>query len=1019
MKSKNLIIELGKKLIKKELSLENAIKKLLSFSINENAIKESITFIEDLIKKNPSQALEFAYFIFEFSKKSHKMLGETSLLLADLYKKNQKFDLALTLYDKAKKIFKQSQKYIKVATCDLEKANLYVDLEKFEEAMELYDKAENIFKEQKQWTEVGRCKLNRGTVYYTIQKFNDAIASYDEAEKIFEKDEDWLNVASCNFNKAAVYNNLYRYEEAITIYDKTEKIFKEQEQWIDVAGCYLNKAIIYRNLQKFDTAIQFYDKAQEIFKKQKQWLNIASCHLNKANLYVTLNKFDKAIGLYDDAQKIFKKTGQWINFAKCYTGKAAASIELQKFNEAISFCEEAEKIFIKFDLKLNIASSYLNKAIAYKNLQKYDKAIELYHKSEEIFKKSKKFIDIARCDLGKANISLDLQKFEEALILFNKGRETFKKYKEWLSVARCNVGVANVYFDIQQFDKARENYDEAREIFEKFNMWIDIAGCDLNKANIYFYLQKYNEALELYDKVIKIFSNYNLQLDIATCNLGKGNTYLYLQKYNKAIDIFEEAQNVFEDFGQFIDAAKCELGKAHAFLNLHQINKNVHSQFVESNIKTLQNKKKIYSSFLGQIFYVKGQKLSNIRVLKTIEQVFGIYFFTFWECTLGKAIDLFNKVKVIASRIPEIEWKCFNGLGDVYKVMEDYEEAIKYYEEAIEIIEKKTLSSLSYLDFKTSLREKGLFVYEALIECLLKTENFNKALEYLEKTKSRNLIELMSKTETSPRATEDIVEKDKIFKLKLSSLQFILSQEKSPGKRKEILTEFEETKEDFLNFVEHIKRTSDPLYEPFYEVKSINFKDIQSLIKDNETALIEFFLSSDISCAFIVKNKLPLHMVTLNSTFKELYEIIYEYLLLYRNLRKSFTKGALLIWKNKIKKILSLLYEKIFSNIECKLSNIKKIIFIPHNILFLIPLHAMYKKINGKDKYLIDTYNISYSPSSQILKMCVEKKRSEKYSLFSFFSDTEGNITEHIKKEAEDIEGLFLKEKVFKETLFL
>ncbi|MEQ8191530.1 MAG: hypothetical protein ABRQ39_26425, partial [Candidatus Eremiobacterota bacterium] len=54
-------------------------------------------------------------------------------------------------------------------------------------------------------------------------------------------------------------------------------------------------------------------------------------------------------------------------------------------------------------------------------------------------------------------------------------------------------------------------------------------------------------------------------------------------------------------------------------------------RFVVDKIKALQSNQKIYSSFLGQVFHVKEKKIITIRVLTTIEQVFGIYFSVFFE----------------------------------------------------------------------------------------------------------------------------------------------------------------------------------------------------------------------------------------------------------------------------------------------------------------------------------------------------------------------------------------------------
>jgi len=58
-----------------------------------------------------------------------------------------------------------------------------------------------------------------------------------------------------------------------------------------------------------------------------------------------------------------------------------------------------------------------------------------------------------------------------------------------------------------------------------------------------------------------------------------------------------------------------------------------HARVVEANIKILSNKKIFYSSFLGQLLYIKERKSITIRILTIIEHIFGISFSTFLECT--------------------------------------------------------------------------------------------------------------------------------------------------------------------------------------------------------------------------------------------------------------------------------------------------------------------------------------------------------------------------------------------------
>lgn len=122
-------------------------------------------------------------------------------------------------------------------------------------------------------------------------------------------------------------------------------------------------------------------------------------------------------------------------------------------------------------------------------------------------------------------------------------------------------------------------------------------------------------------------------------------------------------------------------------------------------------------------------------------------------------------------------------------------------------------------------------------------------------------------------------------------------------------------------------------------------------------------------------------------------------------------------WLERMDFLFVLLYEKIFSKLEVKLSSVKKIIFIPHKILFFIPLHGMYKKVHGKRKYIIDDYEVTYGPSSHILDMCYKRKRNKKEKIFSFQCDTTGNLR-YSSEESEKIEGFFSEQKIVHGKIF-
>ena len=477
---------------------------------------------------------------------------------------------------------------------------------------------------------------------------------------------------------------------------------------------------------------------------------------------------------------------------------------------------------------------------------------------------------------------------------------------------------------------------------------MDVARCDLNKANIYLDLQKYHKAISLYDSARSIFKKYNRWADMARCDLNKGTVYNNLKKFGEAKKLYDRATDILKDSKQWISVARCYLNKASLYYGL------------------------------------------------------GEY---------DKAIPLYNKAKETGGKVPEIKWMALYGLGEIYKSQKSLKKSVKYFKEAVKIIEEKTLSPLSHLEFKTTIREKVLVVYESLVKSLVELGKFEEALEYLEKTKSRNLVEVMAGVEISPRASGEIKEEDRKFKLKLAALQLVISKEEDKIKREDALLEFKETKENFLKFVEKVKKKSDTFYEPFYDVKKIKYKEIQNLIKDKDTALIEFFLSSDKSCAFIVRKEKDLKVIIFDFFLKELFKDVSDYLDAYNHYKNSPGTVTLKNWFDKLEEILNILYKKLFLKIEPELWGIKKIIFIPHKALFFIPLHAMYKKINGKKKYIIEDYKVTYSPSSQILEMCIKRKRSKKEKLFSFLCDTTGNL-KHSFNEIDKIKKFFPRTNV-------
>jgi CHAT domain-containing protein len=120
-------------------------------------------------------------------------------------------------------------------------------------------------------------------------------------------------------------------------------------------------------------------------------------------------------------------------------------------------------------------------------------------------------------------------------------------------------------------------------------------------------------------------------------------------------------------------------------------------------------------------------------------------------------------------------------------------------------------------------------------------------------------------------------------------------------------------------------------------------------------------------------------------------------------------------FKAKMDTTLDTLYQRIFIPIKPYLKDIKRIIFVPNRALFVFPLHAMYTTENGKRRYIIQDYEISYTPSAYILKLCQERKDRRKERLFIVLSNPKGDLL-YSKDEADGIKRLFEKQYEIREN---
>ncbi|WP_017720491.1 tetratricopeptide repeat protein [Kamptonema formosum] len=205
------------------------------------------------------------------------------------------------------------------------------------------------------------------------------------------------------------------------------------------------------------------------------------------------------------------------------------------------------------------------------------------------------------------------------------------------------------------------------------------------------------------------------------------------------------------------------------------------------------------------------------------------------------------------------------NLGDTHFQAQEWEQAISAYEKALEAVEQRCAWATSPTG-KQKLREEAVGVYQNMIQACINTGNLRKALETVERSKSRNLVELLENQELYPKgASKKDKQKLKQLRNSISAKQQLLEATGGEGgnsrgqvagtsgnpnfeyieKQRQELEKDRRKLDELLNRIKEY----DPEFTLTQRVEPITFEDIWRLV-DAGTAILDWHIGTSSFQAF-------------------------------------------------------------------------------------------------------------------------------------------------------------------------
>ncbi|MEG3843884.1 CHAT domain-containing tetratricopeptide repeat protein, partial [Microcoleus sp. herbarium14] len=331
-----------------------------------------------------------------------------------------------------------------------------------------------------------------------------------------------------------------------------------------------------------------------------------------------------------------------------------------------------------------------------------------------------------------------------------------------------------------------------------------------------------------------------------------GNAYNSLKQYQEAIKHYEEHLAISKEIND-------RRGEAAALGNLGLVYK-----FMEQYEKSIHYCKKCLA-ISKEINDPRGEAaaLGNLGLA-----------YQLWEQTEVAIKNFLDCLKIATSETMPAE--CFTAgrsLGHIGIIKGDWKLALKGYEPAMQAVENLRQGSTTDKRRQKIIKE-AISVYTNSVQCYINLGQYDTAVETADRSRSRHLADLFfaskdlyPKGEITPEVEEYYDLQQQIYRLRSSKNESMKAlaptSQRAPNgdailEKIQQLEELEaEQQKTWLKI-----RSKDQVLAGQLQPDPLNFKDMQKLIPDAETAILNFYTTNEHTHIFILRQNQPLQLHT-------------------------------------------------------------------------------------------------------------------------------------------------------------
>ncbi|MDR9895473.1 CHAT domain-containing protein [Aetokthonos hydrillicola Thurmond2011] len=877
------------------------------------------------------------------------------------------------------------------------------------------------------------------------ENIENAIKAYTAALTVYTREALPVDWAMTQNNLAAAYwgtikgDRAENIENAIAAYTAALTVRTREALPVDWAATQNNLAAAYSDrirgdkAENIEKAIAASQAALTVYTKEALPVDWAATQNNLANAYSKRIKGDRAenieyaITASTAALTVYTREAlpvDWAatqnNLANAYS-KRIKGDRAENIEKAITAYTAALTVYTREALPIDWAMTQNNLALAYRDTIKGDKAenienaIKAYTAALTVLTREALPVDWAATQNNLAaayreRIKGDKAENIEYAITASTAALTVRT-REALPVdwAATQNNLANAYSDRIKADRAEniENaikaYTAALTVYTREALPQNWAATQNNLAVAYSNkikgdrAENIENAIKAYTAALTVYTREALpqnwamtqnNLALAYSNKIKGDR---AENIENAIKAYTEALTVYTREALPIDWAMTQNNLALAYSNKIKGDKaeNIEmaiAAFTDAlTVRTREALPVDWATTQNNLANAYSKRIKGDRA-ENIENAIKAY---------TAALTVYTR-----EALPQNWAETLFNRGITYQDANQFDLAYNDFKSAIDTVESLREEIVSGEESKRKQAEKFNQVYSRMVEVCLQLNKITEAIEYAERSKTRNLVEQILERDSKTIFPPDVVTRLETYRDEIAAGQYQIQNGKA------------DNPEVLAKDLQELRRQRNELQNCYLPVGyGFDFNSFQATLNEN-TVIIEWYILNDKILAFIVTKT---GEVTVWQSQAEDREALgnwgSQYLQNYYGQKDEWPNSL----ESAVQQLAAILHiDEILTRIP---QQCNQLILIPHRFLHLLPLHALPVNQNAASySSLLDLFphGVSYAPSCQLLQQVQQRKRPDFQSLFAVQNPT-GDLN-YTDLEVQVIQSYFNPANILKKT---